>query len=504
MNGTAHEAEQHPIVENRNLRSPSRTIVRAGLDQHFVISCGCSTACVMVAAPEVEHLIAEWGAGVNGRRGDFILAAGCVRAVGPDRIAARGVHVIERARAGGVDERHELAQVNAGHRARANVWHVACRIYNRRLRRMERHRWNGHGNPAHVEQSFAVDRVLNAIAVHVLRHIECDVGHVEERHPLSYDFVFAAPERTDVSVRIELRRMNFRDVQMISQQSLALVLVSVVRLSQFVRQRWWYGLRKRRPAQQVGLNVERLPELCAVGVGCKCIGDIAPEHRLHGLKGGCTALEEFDRAGIWRMRARVQLHDLFQRDVAQLAEDVADGRLGEDFRIAVALQAEAQNPIYVEPWHPHAEIAAVIRHGCGNLFLITGDWEEPQPRRLHREEAEQAFSTARSLIEELAANVPDEQLRTHFLSQATALLPQKRSLTPGRAAKEASGGLTAREREVAALIAQGKSNREIAGALVLSERTIETHVANIMFKLSVQSRRQIRDWALEKGLPSHS
>jgi len=80
------------------------------------------------------------------------------------------------------------------------------------------------------------------------------------------------------------------------------------------------------------------------------------------------------------------------------------------------------------------------------------------------------------------------------------MLPQKRPLTPGRAAKEAFGGLTAREREVATLIAEEKSNREIAEILIVGERTIETHVANIMFKLGVQSRRQIRAWAVEKGL----
>jgi len=57
-----------------------------------------------------------------------------------------------------------------------------------------------------------------------------------------------------------------------------------------------------------------------------------------------------------------------------------------------------------------------------------------------------------------------------------------------------------REREVAALIAQGKINREIAEDLVVSERTVESHVSNIMFKLGVQSRRQIRAWAVEKGL----
>jgi DNA-binding CsgD family transcriptional regulator len=121
-----------------------------------------------------------------------------------------------------------------------------------------------------------------------------------------------------------------------------------------------------------------------------------------------------------------------------------------------------------------------------------------------QEIAEQVFSSARTTIEELAADVPDDYLREHFLSQATALLPLRRALTPGRAAKEAFGGLTTREREVAALIAQGKSNREIAEILVLSERTVESHVSNIMFKLGVQSRRQIRDWAVEKGLVFHS
>jgi predicted ATPase/DNA-binding CsgD family transcriptional regulator len=133
------------------------------------------------------------------------------------------------------------------------------------------------------------------------------------------------------------------------------------------------------------------------------------------------------------------------------------------------------------------------------IYIALGRLYQTQRRQ---SEAEQTFATARALIEELAANLPDEHLRTHFLSQATILLPQKRPLTPGRAAREASGGLTAREREVATLIAGGKTNREIAEVLVVSERTVETHVANILFKLNVQSRRQIRAWAVEKGLIS--
>ncbi len=91
-------------------------------------------------------------------------------------------------------------------------------------------------------------------------------------------------------------------------------------------------------------------------------------------------------------------------------------------------------------------------------------------------------------------------LRTHFLHQATALIPRQEPLPPRRAAKNLFGGLTEREREVAALIAQGKANREIAEVLVVNYRTIEKHIENILSKLGFTSRAQIAVWASEKGL----
>jgi DNA-binding CsgD family transcriptional regulator/tetratricopeptide (TPR) repeat protein len=116
-------------------------------------------------------------------------------------------------------------------------------------------------------------------------------------------------------------------------------------------------------------------------------------------------------------------------------------------------------------------------------------------------EAEQAFSTARTAIEELAANIPDEHVQEHFLREAEALLPRTRAVSsPRRIAKRAFGGLTEREREVAVLIAQGKSNREIADQLVVSYRTVETHVGTILSKLAFSSRSQIAVWAVEIGL----
>ncbi|TFH35647.1 MAG: tetratricopeptide repeat protein [Anaerolineales bacterium] len=60
--------------------------------------------------------------------------------------------------------------------------------------------------------------------------------------------------------------------------------------------------------------------------------------------------------------------------------------------------------------------------------------------------------------------------------------------------------LTRREREVAALIGQGKTNGEIAAELVLSKRTVETHVSKILSKLEFNSRGQIMLWAIDRDL----
>lgn len=62
------------------------------------------------------------------------------------------------------------------------------------------------------------------------------------------------------------------------------------------------------------------------------------------------------------------------------------------------------------------------------------------------------------------------------------------------------GSLTDREREVLALIAGGRSNREIARALVLSEKTVKTHVSNILMKLDLADRTQAALWAVRHGI----
>ena len=117
-----------------------------------------------------------------------------------------------------------------------------------------------------------------------------------------------------------------------------------------------------------------------------------------------------------------------------------------------------------------------------------------------RKQAELAFVTARAIVGDLAQAIPEQAQRAGFLRSAMAQLPRSVPPTPRRRVRDAFDGLTGREREIAALIAQGQINREIAETLVVGERTVETHISNILSKLGFTSRRQIAAWAIEKGL----
>ncbi|GIF41682.1 LuxR family transcriptional regulator [Actinoplanes xinjiangensis] len=85
---------------------------------------------------------------------------------------------------------------------------------------------------------------------------------------------------------------------------------------------------------------------------------------------------------------------------------------------------------------------------------------------------------------------------------AMALERQPRARVPEPPADAAADlGLTRREREVAALIAQGLSNKDIATRLVVAQRTAEGHVENILSKLGFTSRTQVASWLAGQGRP---
>jgi DNA-binding NarL/FixJ family response regulator len=79
--------------------------------------------------------------------------------------------------------------------------------------------------------------------------------------------------------------------------------------------------------------------------------------------------------------------------------------------------------------------------------------------------------------------------RANRLLEAASLLRQE---------PELSTELTPREWEVAMLVARGHFNRQIADELVVSERTVDTHVSHILRKLHLVSRAQIAAWVVER------
>jgi len=68
----------------------------------------------------------------------------------------------------------------------------------------------------------------------------------------------------------------------------------------------------------------------------------------------------------------------------------------------------------------------------------------------------------------------------------------------GRAA--ARSVLTRREQEVAALVARGLTNRQVAEQLLVAQRTIETHLEHIFAKLGVQTRAELAAWAAREEM----
>jgi ATP/maltotriose-dependent transcriptional regulator MalT len=155
-----------------------------------------------------------------------------------------------------------------------------------------------------------------------------------------------------------------------------------------------------------------------------------------------------------------------------------------------------------------AEEVARRRQARALLWRIDVALGQAELGRSSRTAAAEAFTRARSVVAEIADTMSDEPIpelgisaaRTRFIAATDDLMPARRPPTALKAAKQSYDGLTARERDVAKLITMGMSNRAIADELIVSERTVASHVANILSKLEFSSRSQIAVWATEKGL----
>jgi DNA-binding CsgD family transcriptional regulator len=81
-----------------------------------------------------------------------------------------------------------------------------------------------------------------------------------------------------------------------------------------------------------------------------------------------------------------------------------------------------------------------------------------------------------------------------------ALIAELRSPLEARPATPPNGELTAREREVAGLLAEGLTNVQLARRLHISPKTAAVHVSNILMKLDMASRAEVAAWAVRTGL----
>jgi DNA-binding CsgD family transcriptional regulator len=159
-------------------------------------------------------------------------------------------------------------------------------------------------------------------------------------------------------------------------------------------------------------------------------------------------------------------------------------------------------------------LRAMLEHARGAVELAAGDagaalvslrqasqaWQEL--------EAPYEAARARVLVAQACLALGDEEAFALELDGARSVfeglgavrdVASVNSLT-GSAESAATHGLTARELEVLRLIATGKSNREIASALVISEHTVARHVQNIFRKLGVPSRTAAGAFAFEHDL----
>ena len=107
-----------------------------------------------------------------------------------------------------------------------------------------------------------------------------------------------------------------------------------------------------------------------------------------------------------------------------------------------------------------------------------------------------------TLVEAIRA-VQRGETRLH--PEVVRMLMENVARQPGSGKPTEGPQLTEREGEVIRLVSQGKSNREIAEALVISEKTAKAHISNILGKLGLDDRTQMAIYAFKNGLvePDH-
>jgi non-specific serine/threonine protein kinase len=244
---------------------------------------------------------------------------------------------------------------------------------------------------------------------------------------------------------------------------------------------------------------------------CLALNDLGELARLQGDYDQAIALHEQGLAmsrdwgyPVWSANALRHLGmDHFRRG--------AHGRAAEHFKQSLTLCKEVRyRSVPVECLHGLASLACVAQQyeRAARLFGAANQLRDALGYR--SKPADQKFydhhtAKTRAGVQEAAFASAWAEGRAMTLDQAIeyglAWSESGESAQPRRRTRRSDGEiLTSREREIAALVAGGQTNREIAAALVISERTADAHVQNILSKLGFSSRAQIGAWAAEHEL----
>ena len=190
------------------------------------------------------------------------------------------------------------------------------------------------------------------------------------------------------------------------------------------------------------------------------------------------------------VEAQLACGDLDGAEATLAHGEAAAARAGTPWAVAVTGMAAGAVLIARDDVAQAAATAASAREAAGGAPLLAARLRLLEGRALAaaggREAAIEALSAAESELDGFGA------LRRRDEAVRELRKLGRRVLRPAReAAAGASAPLTARELEIAELVAAGRTNREVAEQLVVSTRTIEAHLRNIYGKLDVRSRVEL-------------
>jgi DNA-binding CsgD family transcriptional regulator len=340
-----------------------------------------------------------------------------------------------------------------------------------------------------------------------------------------------------------------------------LMIESCQELSDFSRAASWTTALTRWCNEQPGLvpftgqcSLHRGQIMRLRGAYDEALAEFALAQRRYQAEGtpGPAGRALAEQGDVLRIRGKLDEAEVAYRQAAELGQEpqpglallwLARGRTTAAVSAINRLVAEAQGPVHrswmipaavevlvsaglVDQAREYSDELASIASSFGNAALRAMAAYAAATVSLASGETEDAMSSARESCR-LWSDVgsPYETARARVLvaralrelgdldSATTEFAVARRAFAEVGAAPAAHevdrllgrarpGGLTEREVEVLRLVAEGRSNPDIAGALVLSQKTVERHLSNIFTKLAVSSRTAAAAYAHDHGLMS--